>query len=967
MTSQEPFRTSKDLIEAALDEFCEAWFVGERLDPNTFCQSHPECGPELRERIESFLVAAEDQPGSPRPGGSKPAGVSKGAGISLGSVLGDFRAIREIGRGGMGSVYEAEQISLKRRVALKVLWPHLSIVETAVLKFRREAEAGSRQSHSGIVSVFAVGEQGGMHYIAQELVKGAGTLADKMDEYREAGTLPQGYFREAAGLIAGVTDALQHAHTSGVIHRDVKPSNILLTEKGFPKVSDFGLARVEGALALSRTGDFCGTPYYTSPEQAMSRRISIDHRTDIFSLGVTLYEALTLKRPFDGETSHEVLRKVLFHEPQDPRQVNSRVPRDLAVICLKAIEKGPKHRYQTMAELGEDLGRFLEGESILARPAGRIRKAANWLRRHQLQALATAASALAFLAIFVLAIVVFEQKRKEGLALSARFRPISEALDRPDYSDRCNPWISCLHSDPSNADGHLLKAIEMIDKDVSEWDDAARVLENCLDTCKFRDRETLKNDARYLLGLLELAEANAIASGPGREHLFGEARSVLREVERFDHTSLDAFLRRSEDPQTVTPDQARQALRKIHLNREHFLVHLYLGLDQFDHLYKGGALRNFQKGIQHLEKASEARPHDGQTLTYLGRTYYFFARHFNFLDLTERATKILTTALQPPEEKRDPLTYTTLGQIALLQGSNDAAQKKFICALEVDGGRMTDHIHNAYTGIAKVSARQGPFEETIEKYNDALKIISGDCHLNVHLGEFHFFHGNFGEAIKCAERGCLRFFVSKEYLHVSRHASARLLLARVHIEKGDYLDAYKAFSAILDCAYSPRDLGLACLAIATLPEEQFVVIKKDQMNWINLANRLVWKGRYEYYWNGRSSPIYLSAKGVSQYLEGEYDEAIRHFNDAMEERKKWWPLEVRKYHWADDARDLYLLAMAHFKLAKESVGETALDGEAREFFGEAETLFQKRDLPLEYSDINRGIRDKACEVLGFPP
>jgi len=314
-------------------------------------------------------------------------------------VLDDFRILREIGKGGMGTVYEAEQISLNRRVALKILPPHLSLSDDAILKFRREAEAGGRQSHQAIVAVHAVGEQKGIHYIAQELVEGGSTLTDRMEEIRAEGDLLRGYFREAAQLAAEVADALQHAHDAGVIHRDVKPSNILITPDGDPKVTDFGLAKVEDALALSRTGDFAGTPYYMSPEQAASNRIGIDRRTDIFSLGATFYEMLTLTRPFQGKSSQEVLRKILLNEPPDPRRINEGVPRDLAVICLKAMEKDPSRRYQTMNDFADDLRRFLSGDVILARPAGLATRFMKRLRRNPAF---SAAAAIAFIAVATL-------------------------------------------------------------------------------------------------------------------------------------------------------------------------------------------------------------------------------------------------------------------------------------------------------------------------------------------------------------------------------------------------------------------------------------------------------------------------------------------------------------------------------------------------------------------------------------
>ena len=318
-------------------------------------------------------------------------------------IIGDFHIIREIGKGGMGTVYEAEQVSLRRKVALKLLPPHLSFSDEAVHKFRREAEAGGKQSHPGIVAIHAVGEEEGVHYIAQELVADGFTLADKLEEIRKTGKQPTGYFREVAQLIAEIADALQHAHESGVIHRDIKPSNILLTDDGSPKVTDFGLAKVEDALALSRSGDFAGTPFYMSPEQAMSRRMGIDHRTDIFSLGVTLYEALTLERPFSGETSHEVLKRIMLFDPEGPHKANPRVPSDLSTICLKAMEKMPERRFQNMKAFGDDLQRFLSGDVILAKPAGFQTRL--W-KRVKRQPVVSAAIGVALIALVAFAVVV---------------------------------------------------------------------------------------------------------------------------------------------------------------------------------------------------------------------------------------------------------------------------------------------------------------------------------------------------------------------------------------------------------------------------------------------------------------------------------------------------------------------------------------------------------------------------------
>jgi Tfp pilus assembly protein PilF len=312
--------------------------------------------------------------------------------------LGDFTLLRLLGKGSQGEVWEARQESLGRLVALKIMPPQLVFSEERLQRFQREAEAGGRLSHAGIVTVYAIGEQNGVHFFAQELVAGGRTLADVIDEARRLPELPADWHRRMAEIFAQVTEALQAAHGLGVIHRDVKPANILLTDDGRPKLADFGLARVQDELALSMTGDLSGTPFYMSPEQVQGQHSQLDHTSDVFSVGSSLYEALTLARPFTGDRQ-QIMERIVTRDPPDPRRVQGHVPRDLAVICLKALEKQPARRFATAGELAADLRRFLAGEPIHARPPGLLVRAAKWTHRHPRLSAAGSVAALAFVLV----------------------------------------------------------------------------------------------------------------------------------------------------------------------------------------------------------------------------------------------------------------------------------------------------------------------------------------------------------------------------------------------------------------------------------------------------------------------------------------------------------------------------------------------------------------------------------------
>ena len=331
-------------------------------------------------------------------------------GLEVGKVVGDFRLQAMIGQGGMGQVWEAEQISLgNRRVAVKFVRPE-RITERQLAYFEREARAGGRLSHPGLVGVHGYGESDGLAWIAMELVEGCWTLRDYLDEVSLGEDVPEEYDRQVARFVRDIATAMNAAHEGGVIHRDLKPQNVLITLDNRPKVTDFGLARITDESALSQTGDTAGTYYYMSPEQVAGKRMGIDHRTDIFSLGVLLYEMLALQRPFQGDTSHQVALQIVIKDPPDPQTFRSRIPRDLVVVTGKSLEKDRDKRYASMEELAADLDRFLRNEPIHARPPTRVDRVAKWVKRHPTKSIAGVIAAVAFVIIGALALRIAGQK-----------------------------------------------------------------------------------------------------------------------------------------------------------------------------------------------------------------------------------------------------------------------------------------------------------------------------------------------------------------------------------------------------------------------------------------------------------------------------------------------------------------------------------------------------------------------------
>jgi serine/threonine protein kinase/WD40 repeat protein/tetratricopeptide (TPR) repeat protein len=460
-----------DPVAVLAGEFAERYRRGERPSLSEYTSRYPELADQIRELFPALVVMEEL-------GSVEGPGPSAVTAPNLGKVpdqLGDFRLLREVGRGGMGVVYEAVQESLGRHVALKVLPAHGLMSPTHLERFRREARAAARLHHTNIVPVHGVGEHEGVHYYAMQFIQGQG-LDEVLKEVRRlrckkapsagdgagrsadvsqslaqcllsgqfagpgpfdqggegsvsssvpsdrgrprepegagvAGAAPDSaggaeltsqteaqYFRSVAQMGVQVAAGLDYAHKQGILHRDIKPSNLLLDARGTVWITDFGLAKSEGSDELTHTGDLVGTLRYMAPERFGGRS---DPRGDVYGLGITLYELLTLRPAFEDSYRPQMIARVTHDDPPRPRKVDPSIPRDLETIVLKAIEKEPGRRYRTAADLAADLGRFVAGEPVRARRITLWERGVKWVKRRPAVAALLAFSAAAVVSLII--------------------------------------------------------------------------------------------------------------------------------------------------------------------------------------------------------------------------------------------------------------------------------------------------------------------------------------------------------------------------------------------------------------------------------------------------------------------------------------------------------------------------------------------------------------------------------------
>ncbi len=443
-------RGDRDPLDLLAEEFMRLRKQGEHVTVEAFAQTHPEHAEQIRAVFPALLIVDE----------AKPNWSSADSPVDrlTRERLGDYRLVRVVGQGGMGVVYEAEHQALRRRVALKTLPPAVVREPSLIERFRREARAAAGLHHTNIIPVFDVGHEDGIWFYTMQFIEGRGMdqVFDELVALKSSGSdasqfvsqltsddsigstaassgahadkYQKAYFHAIARLGADVADALAYAHERNIVHRDVKPSNLVLDHSGVVWLADFGLAKTDD-VDLTRTGDFIGTARYMAPERFGNRG---DHRMDIYGLGITLYELCTLQKAFAGMDRMALMDQIVHVEPTPPREVDRFIPLDLETVVLKAMEKDPRRRYTTASELAADLRRIVDDQPIQARRASSLERVTRWMRRNRALTAAILSMA-ALIVVLVASTLVISQERDQArlnLAEAQRQRRLADASSR---------------------------------------------------------------------------------------------------------------------------------------------------------------------------------------------------------------------------------------------------------------------------------------------------------------------------------------------------------------------------------------------------------------------------------------------------------------------------------------------------------------------------------------------------------
>jgi tetratricopeptide (TPR) repeat protein len=795
---------------------------------------------------------------------------------ALGSI-GRFRLVRELGSGGQAAVWLAEDTGLRRPVALKVLRPGVLSGDEALQRFRREAAAASRLEHPGICSVHDAGEADGVHYIAMRHVEGM-TLAQAIAEARNrkgaeteaAGArprfrLPPRHRGDLVPLLAffeQAARALHAAHEAGIVHRDIKPANIMVTPEGEPVILDFGLARAtEGDLpSLTHTGDLAGTPAYMSPEQITGPLAALDRPTDIWSFAVTMFESLTLCRPFEGPTREALYKSILGGAPPDPRRLNPALPGDLAVVLLTALEREPDRRYQTAGDFAGELRAVREQRPIQARPPSAVGKALRWARREPARAALAVVIALAVPAVAGLTGYLLSTRPLARLGEETRTRRRLDELVEAGF-------FRLLEWDRTGAASSFQAALDLEPREVRAvaglamtrlrlaWRDDVHDPEGALAILD-RFGDGLREDADF--GWVKAFVLRAAGRGEEAEHLeakLGPSRSALRHfldgvllqpkilrgvrsASRQMFHDFHAAILKAPRPELLFYCLAAQAAGAGDVDDQtldDLLEALRHNWPESSHawLYRGYALnlRRREEALAAFRRATELDARSYQAWSVLGAMLHSMGRNDEAISCQEKALALrpgydaalvrlgLAVMAKRPAEARDLLEQAVaisphearfranLAQAYLAAGEEERAEATAREAIALD--REDSHAHYV---LAFTLEAQRRWSEAEDACRDAIAAFEGWTDHHALLGHLLQQQGRLPEA-RDAFEAAIRFGPKNA---AARGRLAKLLLGMGEHQKG-LLEAEMA--AELSGRQNPEILDT--LAQAYLHHESF--------------------------------------------------------------------------------------------------------------------------------------------------
>jgi tetratricopeptide (TPR) repeat protein len=864
----------------AVEEYLAALEAGQAPSREEFLSGHPAIAAQLGRYLDGLeLIHRAGSAAGPVSDGDDAANDLAGA-----EPLGDFLLLRELGRGGMGVVYEALQRSLNRRVALKVLPFAAALDPKQLQRFQNEAQAAALLHHPHIVPVFSVGCERGVHYYAMQYIDGQ-TLAAVLAELRqqakkedggwriqdrgsqgeaEGGTLhdrgphadtkpnsplssilhpPSSFFRNMVNAALQAAEALAHAHEEGVVHRDIKPANLLVDIKGKVWITDFGLARCQSQAGLTMTGDLVGTLRYMSPEQALAKRVLVDHRTDIYSLGVTLYELLTLEPAYRGQDRQELLRQIAFEEPRPLRRLNKAIPTELETIVQKATEKNPTERYATAQELADDLRRFLEDKPIRAKPPTLVQRARKWSRRHRAVVAATAVVLAMALVLLggtggwlvqrrlaaenealnaIVEAEIWEQqarwpearaaaRRAEGLLtggggrgeLQQRVRELLDDLAMVERLEKIRldqSQVADNHFDLAAADSAYAQAfrdygadVEALGLEAVAWIrtrsiavELAAALDNWA-MARRQGRGKVDGTWKRLLALARAADADALRTRV-RQALETEDQTAVQVVAReaeshLSATTLDLVGRALQDRGASTP-----ALALLREGQRRYPGDFWLNHD-LAYVLMQGKSPQLHEAIRFYTAAVALRPQSPGVYVNLGGA----------LDHQGRRDEAAAAYCKAIELKPDYVeAYCNLGNVLCKQNRLDEAVATHRKAIEIKPDAAA-----AYSNLGSILWRRGQLDEAVTAFRKAIELKPEDAVAHTNLSVALKDQGHLDEASAAARKAVeLKPDFTQAHINLSS-----VLRARGHLDEAMASDR-KAIELEPDSAVAYVGFGL---------------------------------------------------------------------------------------------------------------------------------------------------------------